>query len=172
MGWWGTEWGGLKVSNFCTYMEYLYCMPKWSHSRFYEIKLLINISIYCYIKFIKTVQTLVLGVTLSCVPLCYIFFFFCQGNMGLKVSNHPFKAMRINWYFCDVSPPVCAWVQGRCWTAVGPLYLLWLCYFSQSSHHRLSQPQIYSCRTAFCSVTHSFSPLSFLDQRSLPSYHH
>lgn len=38
--------GGLKLSNFCTYMDYLYCMPKWSHSRFYEIKLLINISIY------------------------------------------------------------------------------------------------------------------------------
>lgn len=47
--WWvgeGRGGGSLKLSNFCTYMKYLYCMPKWSHSRFYEIKLLINISIY------------------------------------------------------------------------------------------------------------------------------
>lgn len=48
-----------KLINFCTYMDYLYCMPKWSHSHFYEIKLLINISIYWYIKFIKTFNFIV-----------------------------------------------------------------------------------------------------------------
>lgn len=45
VGWWKGA-SMFKLSNFCTYMDYLYRMPKWSHSRFYEIKLLINISIY------------------------------------------------------------------------------------------------------------------------------
>lgn len=62
-------WGG-GLSNFCTYMDYLYCMPKWSHSRFYEIKLLINISIYWYIKFIKTVSVWCLLYLLYLVFIC------------------------------------------------------------------------------------------------------
>lgn len=56
----GREGWGKNLSIFYTDMDYLYCMPKWSHSRFYEIKLLRNISIYWYIKFIKTVPRYVL----------------------------------------------------------------------------------------------------------------
>lgn len=57
----GREGGRGKIlSIFYTDMDYLYCMPKWSHSRFYEIKLLRNISIYWYIKFIKSVPRYIL----------------------------------------------------------------------------------------------------------------
>ena len=56
-------------------MEYVYCMPKWSHSRFYEIKLLINISIYWYIKFIKT------------VPPSVLYFYSCVTKETLTLKN-------------------------------------------------------------------------------------
>lgn len=101
--WWGDEerGGGWKLSNFCTYMDYLYCMPKWSHSRFYEIKLLINISIYWYIKFIKTVQLLVFGV--FCLFACL--FYLCVAS-GSKIPGCPAASVHIlqkeNWHAFQV----------------------------------------------------------------------
>ena len=67
---------GKNLSNFFTDMDYLYCMPKWSHSCFYEIKLLRNISIYWYIKFIKTVHPYIVALS-AFYEFCLKFFHLC-----------------------------------------------------------------------------------------------